>query len=145
MNSILVPGAKVSDSTASTAITGIVEKAGGPANTIVKTNLGTGYVQGTQTGVPLYNITGSGSGATATIVINAQGQINADPSSISGGSGYVVGDVLGITTSNFTRGSGATLTVTGLSNLNTLYLTNVQGQEFTASSNLVVYLSLIHI
>ena len=139
MNSVLVPGAKVSDSTASTAITGIVEKAGGTANTIVKTNIGTGYAQGTQTGVPLYNITGSGSGATATIVINAQGQINADPSSISGGSGYVIGDVLGITTSNFAKGSGAQLTVTGLSNLNTLYLTNVQGQEFTASSNLVVY------
>ena len=139
MNSVLVPGAKVSDSTASTAITGIVEKAGGTASAIVKTNIGTGYAQGTQTGVPLYNITGSGSGATATIVINAQGQINADPSSISGGSGYVIGDVLGITTSNFAKGSGAQLTVTGLSNLNTLYLTNVQGQEFTASSNLVVY------
>ena len=96
MNSVLVPGAKVSDSTASTAITGIVEKAGGTASAIVKTNLGTGYAQGTQTGVPLYNITGSGSGATATIVINAQGQINADPSSISGGSGYVIGDVLGL-------------------------------------------------
>ena len=75
MNSVLVPGAKVSDSTASTAITGIVEKAGGTASAIVKTNLGTGYAQGTQTGVRLYNITGSGSGAPATIVITAQGQI----------------------------------------------------------------------
>ena len=139
MNNILIPGAKVSDSTASTAITGIVENAGGTANAMTKTNVGVGYSQGTYTGVPFYNITGSGSGATATIVINASGQINADPTSISGGSGYVVGDVLGLTTSTMVRGSGAQITVTGLSNRNTLYLTNVQGKEFTASSNLVVY------
>ena len=139
MNNILIPGAKVSDSTASTAITGIVENAGGTANTMTKTNVGVGYSQGTYAAVPLYNITGSGTGATATIVINAQGEINADPSGISGGSGYVVGDVLGLTTSTMVKGSGAQITVTGLTNRNTLYLTNVQGKEFTASSNLVVY------
>ena len=139
MNNILIPGAKVSDSTASTAITGIVENAGGTANTMTKTNVGVGYSQGTYAAVPLYNITGSGTGATATIVINAQGEVNADPSGISGGSGYVVGDVLGLTTSTMVKGSGAQITVTGLTNRNTLYLTNVQGKEFTASSNLVVY------
>ena len=139
MNNVLIPGAKVSDSTASTAITGIVENAGGTANAMTKTNVGVGYSQGTYTGVPFYNITGSGSGASATIVINAQGEINADPSSITGGSGYVVGDVLGLTTSTMVKGSGAQITVTGLSNRNTLYLTNVQGKEFTTSSNLVVY------
>ena len=139
MNSILIPGAKVSDETASTAISGIIEKAGGTANAMTKTNVGVGYSQGTYAAVPLYNITGSGTGATATIVINAQGQINADPSSISGGSGYVIGDVLGLTTSTMVKGSGAQITVTGLSNRNTLYLTNVQGTEFTAGRPLVVY------
>ena len=139
MNSILIPGAKVSDETASTAISGIIEKAGGTANSMTKTNVGVGYSQGTYTGVPLYNITGSGTGATATIVINAQGTINSDPSSISGGSGYVIGDVLGLTTSTMVKGSGAQITVTGLSNRNTLYLTNVQGTEFTAGRPLVVY------
>ncbi|BCU96968.1 MAG: hypothetical protein CM15mV14_0980 [uncultured marine virus] len=139
MNNILIPGAKVSDETASTAISGIVEKAGGTANAMTKTNVGVGYSQGTYAAVPLYNITGSGTDATATIVINAQGQINADPSSISGGSGYVIGDVLGLTTSTMVKGSGAQITVTGLSNRNTLYLTNVQGTEFTTSRPLVVY------
>ena len=139
MNNILIPGAKVSDETASTAISGIVEKAGGTANAMTKTNVGVGYSQGTYAAVPLYNITGSGTGATATIVINAQGTINADPSSISGGSGYVIGDVLGLTTSTMVKGSGAQITVTGLSNRNTLYLTNVQGTDFTASRPLVVY------
>ena len=37
------------------------------------------------------------------------------------------------------KGSGAQITVTGLSNRNTLYLTNVQGTEFTAGRPLVVY------
>ena len=140
MNSILIPGAKVSDETTSTAISGIVEKAEvEQLNAMTKTNVGVGYSQGTYAAVPLYNITGSGTDATATIVINAQGQINADPSSISGGSGYVIGDVLGLTTSTMVKGSGAQITVTGLSNRNTLYLTNVQGTEFTAGRPLVVY------
>ena len=139
MNSILISGAKVSDETASTAISGIIEQAGGTANAMTKTNVGVGYSQGTYAAVPLYNITGSGTNATATIVINAQGTINADPSSISGGSGYVIGDVLGLTTSTMVKGSGAQITVTGLSNRNTLYLTNVQGTEFTTGRPLVVY------
>ncbi len=139
MNDILIPGAKVSDEITSTAISGIIEKAGGTASAMTKTNVGVGYSQGTYTTVPLYNITGSGSGATATIVINAQGTINADPSSISGGSGYVIGDVLGLTTSTMVKGSGAQITVTGLSNRNTLYLTNVQGTDFTQNRPLVVY------
>ena len=139
MNNILIPGAKVSDETVSTAISGIVEQAGGTANAMTKTNVGVGYSQGTYAAVPLYNITGSGTGATATIVINAQGKIDADPSSISGGSGYVIGDVLGLTTSTMVKGSDAQITVTGLSNRNTLYLTNVQGTDFTAGRPLVVY------
>ena len=139
MNSILISGAKVSDETASTAISGIIEKAGGTANAMTKTNVGLGYSQGTYAAVPLYNITGSGESATATIVINASGQIDSDPSSISGGTGYVIGDVLGLTTSTMVKGSGAQITVTGLSNRNTLYLTNVQGTDFTATRPLVVY------
>ena len=51
----------------------------------------------------------------------------------------MVGDVLGLTTSTMVKGSGAQITVTGLSNRNTLYLTNVQGKEFTAGRPLVVY------
>ena len=73
------------------------------------------------------------------IFLDRDGTINSDPSSISGGSGYVIGDVLGLTTSTMVKGSGAQITVTGLSNRNTLYLTNVQGTEFTTGRPLVVY------
>ena len=138
MGSILTVGAKVSDSTATTGPSGIIESVGGGINATSKTLVGAGYSNGTHTGVPLYNITGSGSGAQATVVI-AGGLIDSDPSITSAGSGYAVGDILGITTSNVSKGSGAQITVTTLAGLDTLYLTNVQGESFTTGQDLVVY------
>ena len=52
----------------------------------------------TYTGVPLYVTTGSGTGATATIVITAQG-IEIPSIKHQCGLSYVIGDVLGLTTS----------------------------------------------
>ena len=52
----------------------------------------------------------------------------------SGGSGYKIGDVLTVDNSDtkVTRGSGLKFTVTGInSTLDTLYLTDVQGDKFT--------------
>ena len=91
------------------------------------------------TGVPLYNITGNGSGMTARIETNSSGQIvTANITSNTGGSGYVVGDVLGITTSNVIKGSDALISVTSTTGKSTLYLKNVQGEEFTTGQALVV-------
>ena len=86
-------------------------------------------------------ITGNGTGATATVGTNSDGQVNAiSLTSNTGGAGYVVGDVLGITTSSVfhKKGSGATITVTATSGKSTLYLKNVQGEEFTTGQPLVV-------
>ena len=56
------------------------------------------------------------------------------------GSGYVKGDILGITTSNVSKGKGAQLSVSAINaNTDTLYLTNVQGQEFTNNSGLYYF------
>ncbi|NCW11239.1 MAG: hypothetical protein EBW43_04695, partial [Proteobacteria bacterium] len=57
----------------------------------------------------------------------------------STGNGYVVGDVLGITTSNVVRGSGAQLTVRTIDGIDTLYLTGVQGESFTNGEDLIYY------
>ena len=64
--------------------------------------------------VPLYNITGNGSGMTATIQTDSSdGQVSsASVTSNTGGAGYVVGDVLGISTSNVIKGSDALISVT---------------------------------
>jgi hypothetical protein len=115
---------------------GYIEKIGGNIGIITSTNTGIGYSNGSFTSVPLYTITGSGNGATANITF-----INSKVSTVSianTGSGYVVGDVLGITTSAVNKGKGATITVSSTINSDTLYLTNVQGQSFT-QGNVISY------
>ena len=139
-DSLLTNGVKVSDSTSASAIQGYIENVGGPVGVLTVTNAGSGF-QASQiyTGVPLYNITGNGSGMTARIETNSSGQIvTANITSNTGGSGYVVGDVLGITTSNVIKGSDALISVTSTTGKSTLYLKNVQGEEFTTGEALVV-------
>ena len=137
---LLTNGVKVSDATTATAIQGYIENVGGPISTLAVTNTGQGFVASqTYTAVPLYNITGNGSGMTATIQTNSSGQVSsAAITSNTGGSGYVIGDVLGITTSNVIKGSDALISVTATNGKSTLYLKNVQGEEFTTGQPLVV-------
>ena len=138
MNSILQVGRKVSDATSGTP-TGYIEQVGGRLAIAGVTTaiVGTGYSNGTFSSVPLYSITGSGSGATGIVTItNNTVQFVSIANS---GNGYVVGDILGITTSSVVKGTGAQLSVTSLNGLDTLYLTNVQGEEFTTGQDLVVY------
>ena len=138
--SLLTNGVKVSDAISTNAVHGYIENIGGPAQTLSVTGSGKGF-QASQTynAVPLYNITGNGSGMTATIATNSEGEISsASVTSNTGGSGYVVGDVLGITTSNVIKGRDALISVTATNGKSTLYLKNVQGEEFTVGQALVV-------
>ena len=134
-------GVQVSDATAGTPIQGYIERTGGPAQTLGITNGGVGFdASQTYNGVSLYAITGNGSGATATIATNASGQVSsASITSNTGGNGYAVGDVVGITTSAVTKGSEARLVVSATNGVGTLYLNNVQGEEFTTGQPIVVY------
>ena len=137
MNSILVVGRKVSDTTTGSP-TGYIEQVGGKLSTVTTGNIGEGYSDGTYTNVPLYKITGSGTGAKATVVVSG-GVISGNPTITTAGNGYVIGDVLGVTTSNVIKGTNAQISVTTLDGFDTLYLTNVQGEEFTSGQDLVVY------
>ena len=134
-------GVKVSDSTSATAVQGFIEQIGGPVNTVGLTTGGTGFkASQTYNNVPLYAITGRGTGATATVATNNVGQVSSvSITSNTGGSGYVLGDVLGITTSTVAQGSGVQIAVTGTNGTSTLYLNNVQGEEFTTGQPIVVY------
>ena len=134
-------GVQVSDATAGNPIQGYIERTGGPAQTLGVTNGGVGFdASQTYNGVSLYAITGNGSGATATIATNAAGQVSsASITSNTGGNGYAVGDVVGITTSAVTKGSEAQLVVSATNGVGTLYLNNVQGEEFTTGQAIVVY------
>ena len=134
-------GVQVSDSTSTTAIQGYIEQVGGPINTFGISNAGVGFKPSqTYNNVQLYAITGRGTGATATVATNSSGQLSSiSLTSNTGGSGYVVGDVLGITTSSVLQGRDAEITVTDTNSISTLYLNNVQGESFTTGQALVVY------
>ena len=134
-------GVKVSDSTSATAIHGFIEQVGGPVNTVSISDAGSGFVPSqTFNNVPLFAITGRGTGATATIQTNSDGQVSAvTPTTNVKGSGFVVGDVVGITTSNVTKGDNAEIVIASINGTSTLYLNNVQGEEFTTGQPIVVY------
>ena len=134
-------GVQVSDSTLATAIQGYIEQVGGPINTFGITNAGVGFkASQTYNNVPLYAISGRGTGATATVQTNSSGQLSSiSLTSNTAGSGYVTGDVLGITTSSVLQGRDATITVTNTNKISTLYLNNVQGESFTTGQPIVVY------
>ena len=144
----MIPGVQVSDATVGNPIQGFIEKVGGPINTFSITNAGTGYkpsLSGSNAvaNVSLYAITGRGTDATATIETNASGEVSSITlTSNTAGSGYAVGDVIGISTVGFgthKKGTGAEITVTAINGVSTLYLNNVQGEEFTTGQPIVVY------
>ena len=134
-------GVQVSDGTATSDIQGYIEQVGGPVGSLSILNAGTGFkASQTYNNVPLYAITGRGTGATATVQTNSSGQVSSiSLTSNTGGSGYVLGDVLGITTSSTAKGSGAEITVASRNGVGTLYLNNVQGEEFTTGQAIVIY------
>ena len=145
----LVPGTKISSAltgspTISIGATGFLEQSGGPllVNTAGRTitSGGSGYsFTGTPT-VDLVSITGNGSGATAVLGISG-GVINA-VSIANTGSGYVAGDVVGVKTSSLPTGKktgeGAQITVSDIWGIDTLYLSDVQGESYP-SENVLVY------
>ena len=133
LGTILQPGAKIGEGNAF----GYVEFVGGNIGVVSTTNVGVGYSNGTYSRVPLYSITGSGSGATATVTI-ASNRV-ATVSIANTGSGYRVGDLLGITTSSVSQGRDATISVQSVPNIDKLFLTNVSGEEFTDNQVLSYY------
>tara|TARA_Y100000593_G_scaffold26117_1_gene51939 strand:+ start:19075 stop:26259 length:7185 start_codon:yes stop_codon:yes gene_type:complete len=125
---------------------GFVEKIGSPITTTSLdlssvTGVGTGYdsTNSPYSDVPLYSITGDGSGATATVTVNSSGGVTA-VSIAATGNGYAVGDLLGITTANVgDAGAGAEVTVATTFGMDTLFLTNVQGEKFNNGRKLAYY------
>ena len=151
IGSTLVPGTKVGEGSVSgTSITGVIEKVGGPisssASGITTVGVGSNYgPDGTYNTVSLHSITGSGADATANITISGGVVSLCVLNSTTGlGTGFVVGELLGITTNTgspaLTKGSGAKFSVNTLGNFRThLYLTNVQGEQFNSGQGLIYY------
>ena len=130
----------------STTPKGTVERIGGPASAETLESEGNGYpTSGTVNSVTTYPITGNGTGlilnvtfGTATGVFGGVVASATIPSG-GGGSGYSVGDLVGINTSfsGILKGTGATFGISAISATDTLYLTDVQGEKFEDNAALL--------
>ena len=131
-----------------TLASGNLVGAGGSAGGINITAAGIGYtpIDGNYTfnSVNLVTITGTGRGAVADIYVN--NGVAAAATITSGGTGYSVGDVLGITTiglstggSSGTVGRNARFSVTGIGMTNELTFENVQGEFVVGTANTLFY------
>ena len=119
--------------------TAVITGAGSSALTVGITTEGTNYSgEPTDTNsVDTFAITGSGSGLKLDLVIS-NGSVGSVDSIIEGGNGYQVGDVVGIVTSTAgNQGSGAEITIESINGVDTLYLTDIQGDDtsFTTSDS----------
>lgn len=137
---ILTEGRKITeDGTNIGYIYGFIEDIGGPvASSPTITDNGENYETGNN--LTTFNITGNGFG----LVVNITGVSDGEITSLTiaeNGSGYKVGDVVGIVTSSTSSstGFGAKLTINSVTSYDTLYLTNVQGKEFTPGQELRYY------
>ena len=137
----------------SNATGNFVGSAGSGTGALTITNAGLGYTPSsgalTYTGVALTSITGSGQNLTANISINNGVAVGATV--VNGGSGYVIGDVLGISSlGNNPAGRNARFSLVSLASTNEIILDNVQGDfevgagktlQFTNSSGSLVTLN----
>jgi len=130
----------------SNATGNFVGSAGISTGTLSVINAGIGYTpssgSSTYSSVILNTVTGNGQGATANITISNGEVVSTGVTIVSGGSGYQVGDVLGITTiGSLTIGQNARFSVGIITGVNELILDNVQGDFVTGAGKTVQYIN----
>ena len=106
-----------------------LEGTGGPSLSMSVTDGGVGFIDGTDTAAT-YALDTSGEGMTLDVT-RSSGAITS-VTVVDAGTGYKVGDTVGIVTSdvNF-AGGDAIVTVESIGAIDTLYLTNVTGEGMT--------------
>jgi len=118
-----------------------IDSAGSATGALNIINGGIGYVAGTYTNESLTSITGSGSGATADIEINGDG-VAIGASINSGGSGYVVGDILSVSTlGGSTLGRNLRLSLTSIGGINEIIVDNIQGDFSVGAGKSIKYIN----
>jgi len=105
---------------------GVISFVGSEVTGITTTNAGLNYT--TRTDVETFNVFGSGSGLTLNInTVGGSGEIT-DLSIASAGNGYREGDIVTIVNGSNETGRDAIITISAINGIDTLYLTNVQGE-----------------
>lgn len=134
---ILTTGRKIAGGNAHGGSAIIVGQGSSVSDASIITDAGENYPSSVTETVDTYNVFGNGSDLKLNITTNSSGSIiGVAHSSGDNGNGYQVGDVVGIVTSSTSSGTGrnARITIGAITGLDTLYLTNVQG-EFGSSGS----------
>ena len=109
---------------------------GGNIGDLEIVNAGVGYSNGTFT-VPLYNLNSFGENATGIVTVS--GSKISQVSIANTGNAYRAGDLLGLSTSVMARGMHGTISVRTAPTIDTIFLTDVQGQKFDKDDVIHVY------
>jgi hypothetical protein len=143
VDTILTIGRKVGE-TSKNYVYGNIVGTGCSVSSVAISTGGRNYTVGIST-VDTFNVTGNGSGLKLNVTAGSNGTIQS-VSVNQFGSGYSIGDVVGIVTStitgtaNLSKGQNALITITGNNNaIDTLYLSDFQGNTFTNGSAELVY------
>jgi hypothetical protein len=122
-----------------------VGNAGIATGTLNIINAGIGYTPSsgiaTFSGISLQTITGKGRDALAEVTIS-NGEVNG-ATITSGGSGYQIGDVLGISSIGAVNvGINARLSLSNISNLNQIIVDNIQGDFVVGAAKTIQYIGV---
>lgn len=114
----------------------------GTGSSVATLGLTTGGSNYTTTATPVntFNIIGNGSGLTLNIVASGD-KVITGTTIVNPGNGYKEGDVIGIVTSTVVGSTGrdARITISSITGVDTLYLGNIQGNDFTVGAGLSYY------
>ena len=140
IGTVFTVGRKVGDASA-TYRYGYIEDVGGPVQTGgtlavgIQTN-GEGYGTPSSSSVSTYAITGQGAGLKLGVTVGTGNSGITALTIQDDGQGYKVGDIVGIVTAEMSgAGSGVRIGINSLSGIDTLYLTNIQAEEFTNAAS----------
>ncbi len=142
IGTVFTVGRTIGDASA-TYRSAIIESTGGPVEGIGADGILGINSFGSNYGTPnsfvnTYSITGKGAGLTLHSVVVGTGASPITGVAVSAtGSGYQIGDVVGIVTADMSgSGSGCRLGIASLGGLDTLFLTNIQAEEFTVGNSI---------
>ncbi len=143
IGTVFTVGRKVGDASADYRY-GYIEDVGGPVDTSgvlavgIQTN-GSGYGTAAAS-VNTYNITGNGVGLKLNVTVGGGNSAITAVTISDDGEGYKIGDMVGIVTADMSgSGSGVKIGINSLGGLDTLYLTDIQGEEFTDGADIIYY------
>lgn len=116
--------------------------AGSATGNLTILNSGIGYKDGSYSNIPLINVTGSGTNATANLTISSGSVVALGATISAGGFGYQVGDVFTIENSSLdptSIGRNLRLSLPQITGNNQIIIENVQGDYNTGAGNTISY------